>query len=158
MDKELQKRGLAMNNFIKYTAFTALIIGFVLVRLFENHLFYDPLIKFYDGNFQNAEFPELAFWKYNLSLAFRYVINAVISIGLIGVLFQNKIFVKFTSLLLIILFIVCIILFWMVENNIKPEYYMYLFYIRRFLIQPLLIIVLIPAFYFQKLNKQSKSH
>ena len=130
------------------------VIGFAMIRFFETEIFYDPLIDFYDSQFFQKPFPELYLWLYNLNLVFRYTLNALISLALIWVSFQNKNFIKFSLFLYLLLFVVCLILFWIVAYNIDSESYMTLFYIRRFLIQPLFVIVLLPAFYFQQIQKK----
>ena len=130
------------------------IIGFVLIRLFQKDLFYDPLISFYKGNFQEALFPQLEFWRYTLNLFTRYGLNTLLSLFIIWVWFKNKSYVVLSAFLYLIIGAIALIAFWVVEHNISSEHYMKLFYIRRFLIQPILVIVLIPAFYFQSISKK----
>lgn len=130
------------------------IIGFVLIRLFQSEIFYDPLTDFFKSNFQNAAFPEIEFWQYNLNLLFRYGLNTSLSLLIIWFWFEKKSFVIFSAYLYVAVFLICLIAFWIVEHNISAESYMKLFYIRRFLIQPLLVIILIPAFYFQNISKK----
>ena len=130
------------------------VIGFVLIRIYQNELFHDPLIQFYKSNFQNAIFPELEFWRYNLSLIFRYILNTTISLAVIWILFQKRNYVQFSAFLYVVIFIICVVAFWIIEHNITSDNFMKLFYIRRFLIQPILIILLIPAFYFQNISKK----
>ena len=131
------------------------IICFAIIRFFETELFYDPLISFYKSNFSQKPFPEIDAWKYYLNLAFRYTLNTGISLVLIWVSFQNKSYIKFSIMLYIVLFVIGIIAFMFTVHNIEIENFMTLFYIRRFLIQPLLVIILLPAFYFQNINKNA---
>jgi len=137
---------------------TAIILfgacGLAFIRFFETSLFYDPLIDFYDGKFHTKPFPELKFWTYNLNLVFRYFVNSLISIGIIWYVFKNKNYVKFSILIYAIVFLSGLIAFWVIAHDIQSKDFMLLFYVRRFLIQPILVILLIPAFYFQKLNKK----
>lgn len=140
------------------------IIGFIFgvcclvaIRLFEKTLFHDPLIAFYHGNFLDRAFPDLAFWGYSLNIGFRYVLNSLVSLFLIWIVFKNKTYITFSLLLYVLLFAIAFAAFWMVQDDISSEQYMRLFYIRRFLIQPLLLIILLPAFYFQQLNKKGTS-
>lgn len=127
----------------------------MLIRYYENEIFYDPLIVFYKSSFQDSPFPDLDLWRYSLNLAFRYLLNTLISLALIWISFENKNYIKFSVLLFSILFILGLILFWFIANGIQPKDYMVLFYIRRFIIHPILLIVLIPAFYFQKINQKA---
>ena len=139
----------------KISAFVLAIICFALIRFFETELFYDPLISFYKSNFSQKSFPEIEAWRYYLNLSFRYALNTGISLILIWVSFQNKSYIKFSLLLYTVLFVIGIIAFMFTVHNIKIENFMTLFYIRRFLIQPLLVIILLPAFYFQNINKNA---
>ncbi len=143
-----------MKTALKVLVFILSISGFVCIRLFENALFYDPLIAFYKSNFQSSSFPELQFWKYSINLIFRFLLNAIISIGLLWVLFLNQNYLKFSIFLFSVVLLVGFALFWILEYDISTENYMKLFYIRRFLIHPILVIILIPAFYFQQLSSK----
>lgn len=143
-----------MKIWLKILLFLSGILLFAFIRLFEKELFYDPLIEFYKSTFRQETFPDLNVLLYNLNLAFRYLLNSGISLGLIWVLFEDKNYIKFSALLFLVLFVLCISAFWIVAVNIEPNNIMTLFYIRRFIIQPLLVVVLIPAFYFQNINKR----
>jgi exosortase F-associated protein len=57
--------------------------------------------------------------------------------------------IQFTSILYGFFFLVLMIAFFMVLTY-GGEYKEALFYIRRFLIQPIFLILFIPAFYYQK--------
>lgn len=133
------------------------VISLMTIRLFEKELFYDPLLEFYEGDFQDKTFPDLGFWKYSINLAFRYLLNTLVSLFLVWIAFNNKMYIKFSILLFLILFLTGMLLFWIVENEITSEHYMRLFYIRRFIIQPIPVILLLPAFYFQNLNKRERN-
>lgn len=139
----------------KILLFALGILSFALIRFFEKELFYDPLISFYKNTFHQDTFPELDVILYSLNLAFRYWLNTLISLALIWVVFQDKNYIRFSIILFAVLFILGIISFWFIAENIEPQSYMTLFYIRRFLIQPLLVIILLPAFYFQNINKNA---
>lgn len=129
-----------------------LLVLFVAIRAFESVLFYDPLLIYYKLDFQNCAFPAVDNLKLILNLAFRYFLNAVLSVLLLWVLFKDKSLVRFTSVLFIILLLFLLLLFLSVlyldANNSK----MLLFYIRRFIIQPIFILIFIPAFWYQKNN------
>jgi exosortase F-associated protein len=51
------------------------------------------------------------------------------------------------------LFVILITAFFCILYFFKNQENLLLFYVRRFLIQPLFLIVFVPAFYFQKLKK-----
>ncbi|MGG7034791.1 MAG: exosortase F system-associated membrane protein [Flavobacterium sp.] len=133
------------------------IIVFILllacVRAFEMNLFYDPFILFFKEDFHNLPFPKYDTTKLFLSLSFRYFLNSVISLGIIYAVFLNFNFVKFSFLLFIFIYILLISFLFGVLCFFKDQNTFMIFYLRRFLIQPIFVILFIPAFYYQK-NKR----
>lgn len=127
-----------------------LIFGLALIRLFENKLFYDPLIIYFKYQYHYSQFPEYDVVKLYLHIIFRYSLNSIISLGIIYVLFRKKAYVKLASLLYLIALVILLICFQLCVEFMSLIDYQYLFYVRRFLIQPLLVMLFIPAFYYQK--------
>lgn len=127
-----------------------LVLTLIFVRAFESKLFYDPFLEFFHGEIQNKPLPEYDGFKLFLGLFFRYLINSVITISIIYLLFKEIAIVKLTAVLLLGFFIVLIgILFLILNFSSEPDY-LFIFYIRRFLIQPLFLILFVPAFFYQK--------
>jgi exosortase F-associated protein len=127
-----------------------LIIALILVRAFESKLFYDPFLKFFHGESQNKPLPNYDGFKLFLGLFFRYLINSTITISIIYLIFKETSIVKLTTFLLVVFFVVLIISLFLILNfSSKPDY-LVVFYIRRFLIQPLFLILFVPAFYYQR--------
>ena len=128
-----------------------LIIGLlVLIRIFENNLFYDPLLKFFKGEFTNDKLPKMNQIKLFLSLGFRYYLNSMLSLALLYVIFKDFKILKFSTFLFILFGSILLIAFAFTLHFFGEENKMALFYIRRFIIQPLFLLVFIPAFYYQK--------
>jgi exosortase F-associated protein len=138
-----------LNNKFKITQLIFLIGLLALVRIFENELFYDPFLDFFKN--ENASiYPETESTKLCLSLLFRYFINTIISLAILYVIFKDLNLIKFVAILYILFFALLIIGFYIVLNFFDESHKMTLFYIRRFIIQPIFILLFIPAFYFQK--------
>ena len=134
----------------KYVIVGVLILALILVRAFESKLFYDPFLKFFHGESQNKPLPDYEGFKLFLGLFFRYLINSVITISIIYLLFKETSIVKLTTFLLVVFFVVLITALFLILNfSSKPDY-LVVFYIRRFLIQPLFLILFVPAFYYQR--------
>jgi len=90
----------------------------------------------------------LALW---VNIAFRYLLNALISLLILWLVFLDKSIMKFSSLLYFALFILFFTVFSiMIYTSDGSDNLLVLFYVRRFLIQPLFLLILLPAFYFQK--------
>ncbi len=131
-----------------------LLLLLVLIRVFENNLFYDPFLNYFKTEYSQSPLPQINIFKLFFSLGMRFYLNSVISLFLLYVIFKDTKIVKFSILLYMILGSVLIISFIFVLNFFGEENKMTLFYIRRFLIQPIFILLFIPAFYYQKQVKK----
>ena len=134
---------------------TVLIVVFALIllaciRAFESELFYDPFISFFKSEFYHKQLPFFYQGKLFINLLFRYLLNSAISLVIIYFLFKEKQLLKLSFYLYTVLFLILIVIFFGYLNYTKNPDFMILFYIRRFLIQPLLLVLFIPAFYYQK--------
>lgn len=132
-----------------------LVIVLLLIRMFEKELFYDPFLDFFHGDTQNKIIPEFNTIKLFLGLLYRYFMNSMFTVLIVYFLFKNGSIVKLTAFLLSFFFIVLIVIFFSLLHFSKSPDYLFVFYVRRFLIQPLFLILFVPAFFYQKsVNKQ----
>jgi exosortase F-associated protein len=143
------------NNKSKVLYTSLLILGLVLIRMFENQLFYDPFLNYFSSEYANLPFPKYNIFKLFFSIGIRFYLNMVLSLGLLFVLFDDRKLVKFSILLFMVLGSILIISFFFVLTFFAEESKMTLFYIRRFLIQPIFILLFIPGFYFQKMTQKN---
>ncbi|MFN7043796.1 MAG: exosortase F system-associated membrane protein [Flavobacterium sp.] len=127
------------------------LFGLIFIRGFESQLFYDPFLVFFKLEYQNKSLPEFDGISLFFGLFFRYSLNTLVSLGIIYLLFKQLPLVRFAMLLYSIFFVVLILLFFglLLFSN-QPDF-LILFYIRRFLIQPLFLVLFIPAFYYQQM-------
>ena len=133
------------------------VIGFSIIRNYEDSIFYDPLLSFFHSDFSSQPLPEMIKWKLILNLFWRYLINTILSVFIIFVLFKSKGFVKLATVLYTVFFVILMLLFLLVLHFFSDKL-MVLFYIRRFLIQPLFLLLFVPGFYFQQYDlKKLKS-
>ncbi|MAW97194.1 MULTISPECIES: exosortase F system-associated protein [unclassified Leeuwenhoekiella] len=133
-----------------------LIIALVCIRIFENELFYDPLILFFKSAYlYETALPKLDFLKLIIHAMIRFWLNAAISIIFILLLFRNRENFKILLLIYAVVFVVLLTAFILVLKNYSIDLNLLLFYIRRFLIQPMLLLILIPAFYYQRLKSKA---
>ncbi len=139
-----------INNKKNLAVIVILIFALILVRAFEKTLFYDPFLDFFHNDFQDKLLPQYDGVKLFFGLFFRYLINSVISVSIIYLLFKEIPIVKLTSFLLLLFFIVLITIMFATLNFSSHPDYLFIFYIRRFLIQPLFLILFVPAFYYQR--------
>lgn len=128
-----------------------IIVCFGMIRALENKLFYDPFLVYFESDFKNSTFPQLDSFKLFSGLLFRYLLNTVLSLILIYTLFQEIDILKFSVFLYAFFLIVLLGMFIVIINYFQDLSWL-LFYVRRFLIQPIFVLLFIPAFYYQKQN------
>lgn len=134
-------------NIVSAIAIAMLLVLLALVRFYQEDLFYDPLIPFFKTD--SVILPYLDMQKLLGGLTLRYFINTILSVAILWFCFKDKSIVRLTAILYGVFFIVLMIAFMIVVNAEKPNL-LALFYVRRFLIQPLFLILFIPAFYYQR--------
>lgn len=129
---------------------SGLVFCLVLVRFYEEVLFYDPFLAYFKSDFNNLPLPVFDSFLLILNLLFRYGLNMVFSLGLLYVLFKDATMIRFSFYLYLIAFVLLLFSFFSVIYFYGAENNFLLFNVRRFLIQPLFVLLFIPAFYFQK--------
>ncbi|MEO8532411.1 MAG: exosortase F system-associated protein [Flavobacterium sp.] len=133
---------------VKILIAVIIILCFGLIRAFENSLFYDPFLVYFDSDFKGLPFPEVDTFKLFCGLLLRYFLNSVLSLMLIYLLFQDVEILKFSAFLYGCFLIILFVLFFVILNFFPAGNWL-LFYIRRFIIQPIFVLLFIPAFYYQ---------
>jgi len=123
----------------------------VLVRAFESDLFYDPLIAYFKEGFLHDAIPFFSGRKLLIHMSFRYFLNTVISLAIIYVAFGNYEFLKFSVKFYVIAFVFLAFAFFVILKGELRQGYLFAFYIRRFLIHPLFVLILLPAFYYKEI-------
>ena len=122
----------------------------VLIRVFENKLFYDPFISYYKNiNYFEREAPNYELTTIIISTFVRYFINSIISLFILFIAFRKREIISFSILFYTISFIALISFYTILLVNFSDDIKQVFFYIRRFLIQPIFILILLPAFYYQ---------
>jgi len=139
----------------KSTKFILLFILFALlalIRYFENELFYDPYLSFFENDYLYMDNPRREVFKLTVFTTLRYVLNSGISLGILYVFFRDRNIIKFSAFVYAVAYVVLLVLYlYFVLNPRKEDYYLF-FNIRRFLIQPIILLLLLPAFYYNKLR------
>ena len=126
------------------------VFALIGVRFFEEQLFYDPLLAFFKTGYTNQSLPDFETIKLTISIGFRYALNTGFSLAIIWLIFKKVEILKLSVLLYSLLFVLLIIVYLLLLFFYEEGSYLPLFYVRRFLIQPLFLLIFLPAFYFQK--------
>lgn len=126
------------------------LIGLIAVRGFEAFLFYDPLQEYFRGNFSQHDLPPIEEVPFIGNLLLRYFCNMVFSLLILYALFRDYNLLKFAALIYLVFFVLLMLSMVVLLYFIVPINDLALFYVRRFLVQPILVLLFIPAFYFQR--------
>ncbi|MFY0603870.1 MAG: exosortase F system-associated protein [Flavobacteriaceae bacterium] len=141
-----------MKKPIRIALILVLLLLLFIIRAFEADLFYDPLIVYFQNDYLYKTMPKINTWHLVVDMLFRYTLNSLITIGIIYLIFKKKRHVKFTGSLLMIAFMILILVFTLQLRGEFTSGYLFPFYVRRFIIHPLFLLLLLPAFYYQKLR------
>jgi exosortase F-associated protein len=138
-------------NKVKILITIFIVMCFGLVRTFESQLFYDPFLEYFESDFNNLPFPKVDVFKLFCGLFLRYWLNTILSLILIYALFRDREILKFSTFLYVFFLVILFVLFFVILSCF-PEGNWLLFYVRRFIIQPIFVLLFIPAFYYQQQN------
>jgi len=139
-----------MSKLTKYILLFVLFLLLVLIRVFEDELFYDPYLLFFQNDYLHMDNPRREVFKLTVFTTLRYVLNTIISLSIIYVFFKEKSMVKFSAIIFAIAYSVLLVMFlYFVMNPRQEDYYLF-FNIRRFFIQPIILLLLLPALYYHK--------
>lgn len=142
---------------MKFSRFPLLFFCLILlisIRLLEEKIFYDPFLAFFKGNYLYANQPTYDPMHLYFSIAFRYLLNALLSLCVIQLVFREKSYtLKALQVFLFAGLILLPLYSYVVESHFQLGYTLG-FYIRRFLLQPMLLILLVPAFFYVQLQQK----
>ncbi len=139
------KKGMTILGIIVLAA------SLVLIRAFEDVLFYDPLLEFFKGDYKSMPLPQMDIVALQMGIVYRYLLNSIFSLGILWLAFKDLGVIQISSVLYLLLFLLFFAVFsLLLFTSENTSNHFMLFYVRRFLIQPLFLLILLPAFYFQK--------
>ncbi|MGV4461462.1 exosortase F system-associated membrane protein [Ornithobacterium rhinotracheale] len=145
-------------KFLRWALVVVLIFALMAVRFFQTELFYDPLLAYFKTDYHHVAFPPMDLNKHLLSMLFRYGLNTLISLGIIALIFSKKAYVQFSALVYVV---GALVFFGLYYYSLKTEFsslgFTAGFYIRRLIIQPVMLLILIPVFlYTNHLGKKNR--
>ena len=139
-----------MRKSVKIVLSLFLLLLLILIRAFETALFYDPLLVYFENDYLYKKIDDIDSWCMIIHMLYRYVLNSILSLGLIWVLFKRQDYVKFSAVFFVLAFIILMTAFIFLLKDNFQEGYLMLFYVRRFIIHPLFLLLLLTLFYYQK--------
>lgn len=126
------------------------VLGIFSVRIFEDTLFYDPFLNYFHEATKNTIFPDFDWMKLIFSHLFRFVLNLLFSCLIIHFIFKNKSWTVQGAILIAIIFAITFPIYLYCVSDRFEIGYLFSFYIRRFVIQPLILLLIIPLFYYRR--------
>lgn len=135
------------------------ILGLMSVRMMENQLFYDPFLDYFHVADKNAHFPDFVWSKLILSHLFRFALNFIFSLIIVHFIFKRKDWTLQAGILILLVFAITFPIYLFCVYQHFDVGYLISFYMRRFVIQPLILLLIIPMFYYRKniLENKEKS-
>jgi len=140
-----------MRKIIRYFLVFILLIALVLVRAYENEMFYDPFIVFFQNDYLYTSVPEFEYGRLIWDLFLRYSLNSIISLGIIYLVFEKLGYVILSAKLYVLGFVLLISAYTVLLSTGFEKGYLLPFYVRRFLIHPLFLLFLMAALFYEKI-------
>lgn len=126
------------------------ILGLVSVRFLEDKIFYDPFLEFFKADYKVAQVPDFIWGKLMLSHFFRFALNLIFSAIVVHFMFLNK---KWTIQAVFLMAVAFLFFFpiylWCLYSKMEIGS-LFTFSVRRFVIQPIILLLIIPIFYYRK--------
>jgi exosortase F-associated protein len=130
------------------------VLGLISVRILEDRIFYDPFLSYFHEANKNLPFPDFEWGKLILGYIFRFILNLLFSCVVIHFWFRNKQWTIQGAVLIAIIFAITFPIYLYCIYDRFEIGYLFSFYMRRFVIQPLTLLLIIPMFYYRKqINK-----
>jgi len=126
------------------------ICGLVGVRMLEDKIFYDPFLNYFHEADEQTAFPAFEWGSLILSHLFRFILNLIFSSIIIHFMFKNKEWTIQGAVLMTIIFAITFPIYLYCISDKFEIGYLFSFYMRRFVIQPLILLLIIPLFYYRK--------
>ncbi|MDQ1159747.1 exosortase F-associated protein [Chryseobacterium sp. SORGH_AS 447] len=126
------------------------VLGLIGIRVVEDRLFYDPFLNYFHEAKKNIPFPSFEWGKLITGYLFRFVLNLFFSCLIIHCWFRNKQWTIQGAILIIIIFLITFPIYLYCIYDRFEIGYLFSFYMRRFVIQPLILLLIIPMFYYRK--------
>ena len=125
-------------------------LGLIMIRFFEDEIFYDPFLNYFQEANNGLEFPIFNWIDLVLSHLFRFLLNLIFSGVIIHSLFRNRMWTLQGLILILIVFLITFPIYLYCVYDEFSVGNLFSFYIRRFVIQPIILLLIIPLYYYRK--------
>lgn len=125
------------------------VFGLIAVRMLEDRLFYDPFQAYFHLANEHAIFPNFEWSPLIFGYIFRFFLNLALSTFIVHIIFNNKRWTLQAAVLIIVVFLITFPIYLYCIHTRFEIGYLFSFYMRRFVIQPLILLLIIPLFYYR---------
>lgn len=129
------------------------IFGLIGVRMVESEIFYDPFLKYFHEANKQIAIPEFVWFKLIFNHLFRFLLNVFFSAIILQAFFNLKKWTIQGIVLMVLVFTITFALYLYCLHTKLEIGYLFTFYMRRFVIQPIILLLIIPLFYYRKQKK-----
>lgn len=126
------------------------IAGLIGIRFLEDRLFDDPFIKYFHEGLTGGIFPEVNWTKLILHHLFRFLLNLGFSLLIVHHLFRKVRWTVQAAVLMMIFFVITFLVYLYCLHSQMEFGALFTFYMRRFVIQPIILLLIIPLFYYRE--------
>lgn len=133
------------------------LCGLVGVRMVETELFYDPFLNFFHEANKQLALPEFMWTRLIAHHVFRFALNLLFSGIILQALFRSWKWTLQGLILMALVFAITLPIYLYTLHTKLEIGYLFSFYMRRFVIQPVILLLLIPLFYYRKKKLEVKA-
>ncbi|MDY3521802.1 exosortase F system-associated protein [Riemerella anatipestifer] len=131
------------------------IIGLIGVRFLEETLFYDPFLIYFKTMDGAKVFPVFQWRKLVSGHLFRLILNLFFSLIIVYFLFKDKTKTMLACVLMLLVFLITFPIYLYLVYTEFDSGLLLAFYVRRFVIQPIILLLIIPMFYYMDVKNKN---
>ncbi|AFR35674.1 exosortase F system-associated membrane protein [Riemerella anatipestifer] len=131
------------------------IIGLIGVRFLEETLFYDPFLIYFKMMDGAKVFPVFQWGKLVSGHLFRLILNLFFSLIIVYFLFKDKTKTMLACVLMLLVFLITFPIYLYLVYTEFDSGLLLAFYVRRFVIQPIILLLIIPMFYYMDVKNKN---
>jgi exosortase F-associated protein len=128
------------------------LFGWAAVYLFQE--FDYTRMAFQPGQYEHGYIPEGEGWRFAINKGIRFLLNDLFSLLLIYALFDSKSFSRLALLVMAFGLVVLLPLYLVLALGSGQEHYHLFIFMHRITMNPWLMLLLVPAFFYQTNKKQ----